>query len=73
MALVCLIPVTCKTSEKEAVWEPDVYKGEPEKLAIVRSGDEGEREIKCESREFSTYICINEADMERLLKACLKK
>lgn len=66
-----LLLSSCITKEQEAVWEPDVYVGKPDKQAIVRSEDE--RTIRCMDPKFSEYVCMHSEDVKHMFKVCLDK
>lgn len=64
--ILALLTTGCITRKKGKLWEPRVYVGDHEKLAITRQG--GQEKIMCKSKDFSDMVCMEYHDFQNLLE-----
>lgn len=70
LVLGLLILSSCKSTDKEVMWEPDVYTGMPDRQHIQRDKDTF---IKADDKRFADYMCMHKEDVKRMFSLCLEK
>ncbi len=49
-----------------------MYVGVPSENAIIKTEEGATRKVKCDSKEFSNYVCMGQPDVQRMFNLCLK-